>query len=82
MQETVSYSVVYKMCEKLRATGWQLAVQSQSQQKGAGMCARLFYIPQKFRGPTGMCWQRQELTQVAQGREQVGLFAAEITSSF
>ena len=29
MQETVSYSVVYKMCEKLRATGWQLAVQSQ-----------------------------------------------------
>ena len=29
MQEMVSYSVVYKMCEKLRATGWQLAVQSQ-----------------------------------------------------
>ena len=57
-------------------------MQSQSQQKGAGMCACLFYIPQKFRGSTGMCWQRQELTQVAQGREQVGLFAAESLAPF
>lgn len=51
-------------------------MQSQSQQKGAGMCARFFYIPQKLRRPAGMCWQRQELTQVAQGREQVGLLMA------
>lgn len=29
MQETVSYPVVHKKHEKLGATGWQLAVQSQ-----------------------------------------------------
>lgn len=40
------------------------------------------YIPQKFGGPSGMCWQQQELTQVAQGREQVGLFAAKSLSPF
>ena len=32
------------------------------------MCAHLFYIPQKFGGPTRIRWQRQELTQVALGR--------------
>lgn len=57
-------------------------MQSQSQQKGAGMCARLFYISQEFGGPTGMCWQWRELTQVAQGKEQEGLLKAKSLASF
>lgn len=40
------------------------------------MCAGLFYIPQKVGGPTGMSWQWQDLTQVAQGGEQEGLLKA------
>lgn len=45
------------------------------------MCTSLLHPPRKSGGPAEMCWQRQELTQVARGREQVGLFS-EVTPSF